>query len=380
MDYLFLYIEINALCFIFTTIILINVRRDLGTDLEVSAFKWMLRVLLVALVLDSLTRAHYHGAIHLPPLVVGLFYSTYMWLFSGVLSYLWLLFAELRIGGRLSGSRTFFVVAALPVVVLAFLGFASPWTGWFFSIDSAGIYTRGPLWAIQSVFAYSYFLFVTIHSILAARKETSPQRRRQLLALSAFIIAPLIGALLQLLVGGHPLVGPSVCISVLIIFINVQGNMIYHDALTGLNNRRRTDQYLEEMVAHVDEGSPFYLFVLDVDKFKTINDTFGHAEGDRALQTFANALRRTVGEFHGFLRRYGGDEFICIAERQFVPDPNLFEQRIASNLATICADQELPYTLATSVGYAECTSSNTSIADLLAQADHMLYAKKHANV
>ncbi|UQU68215.1 GGDEF domain-containing protein [Couchioplanes caeruleus] len=84
------------------------------------------------------------------------------------------------------------------------------------------------------------------------------------------------------------------------------------DALTGLANRR----FFAESLAHAgtwaaDTGGSLALVTVDLDHFKAINDTYGHTEGDRALQTVAAALRHAVGDT-GVAARLGGDEFVML--------------------------------------------------------------------
>lgn len=84
------------------------------------------------------------------------------------------------------------------------------------------------------------------------------------------------------------------------------------DPLTGLYNMRFFDPLLEqELAASAREGWPISLVMLDIDKFKPFNDTYGHPAGDEALRTFANLLRATVRE-SDTVARYGGEEFVIL--------------------------------------------------------------------
>ncbi len=85
------------------------------------------------------------------------------------------------------------------------------------------------------------------------------------------------------------------------------------DALTDLSNRRHFDLTLEnELARHARSGSPLSLILLDVDAFKKFNDTYGHVQGDQALQHVAAALRQTSSCPSETLARYGGEEFAII--------------------------------------------------------------------
>ena len=84
------------------------------------------------------------------------------------------------------------------------------------------------------------------------------------------------------------------------------------DPLTGLANRRYFDEALAGAVAWARRtGGSLALLTIDLDHFKTINDTFGHAEGDRVLQAVAGAMRAVAGDT-GVAARLGGDEFVML--------------------------------------------------------------------
>lgn len=86
------------------------------------------------------------------------------------------------------------------------------------------------------------------------------------------------------------------------------------DALTGLNNRFRLNDYSEEAIQRaVDEGTSLAVEIMDLDNFKGYNDLYGHQKGDECLQQIASVIK-SMEEFGAFTARYGGDEFVLIYE------------------------------------------------------------------
>ncbi len=84
------------------------------------------------------------------------------------------------------------------------------------------------------------------------------------------------------------------------------------DALTGIDNRRRLEERLDETFAHaVRLGEPFSVVMCDLDKFKSVNDTYGHQAGDDVLRQFAQLLQEQAREVDR-VGRYGGEEFLII--------------------------------------------------------------------
>ncbi|UAT29175.1 diguanylate cyclase [Bacillus badius] len=96
--------------------------------------------------------------------------------------------------------------------------------------------------------------------------------------------------------------------------INKQLNQLSAiDELTGIPNRRTFDEKLSaELKKATQWHKPLSVVLLDVDFFKTYNDTYGHLKGDTCLRTAAAAMEKKVAEFSGILARYGGEEFIAI--------------------------------------------------------------------
>ena len=84
-----------------------------------------------------------------------------------------------------------------------------------------------------------------------------------------------------------------------------------HDALTGVKNRGRITELLEGYVA---EPGPLGVIMLDLDRFKSVNDTFGHAAGDAVLVAAAQSLSGALSD-HDYLGRYGGEEFLVVSRR-----------------------------------------------------------------
>ena len=373
--YTVVYVELLMVCFIFVSVMLSKVSRDLGTKNEVRAFKWMLRIFLVMMVLDSITQIHHARLIQPSLTAISLVYATYMFLI-GLMSLTWLAFAELQINERVIQDPRFIAFCAALAVLFAIPCYGTLVTGWMFSFDADGVFQRGPFFVICNALSYTGVIIATIRSLYASMRTTAPSRKRRMRMLASFMLAPLIGALLQWLIGGYPMVGPCLCIGIMFVFVSLQNDMIHLDALTGLNNRKSLDRYLEEIRPHASELKPYYLFIVDADEFKKVNDRLGHIEGDRALRRIADALRMTGDAFYGFIARFGGDEFVAVTENSYLKDPEDFVKAMSDNLKSICEKHKIEYPLTVSIGYTRIASPSMHTGKILSAADQMLYAKK----
>ena len=374
-SYAIIYLEILALCLIVTAVIRVKASRDMGSEREVETFKLMLSIFMVMLVVDAFTQLHYKQLIKLPIGLLSVLYSCYMFLL-GLLAFLWLYFAEQRIDRPIRRKNWFWGLMITPLILYAVICFGSIWTHWLYNFDSNGIYMRGPLFALQNAIAYFYFFLSTVHALIIGMHEKSRLRRTKLFHLAAFLVAPAGAGILQLFVGGYPFVAPGICIAIIFIFVSIQGALIHTDSLTDLNNRKRMEAIYEDMLQQTSEEAPFYVYMMDIDRFKRINDTYGHVAGDRALRIFADSLRLTEQEIRGYVGRYGGDEFIAFVQAANVGEPRFFTEVLARHLEAACKEKECSYTLSASTGWSKCTSPETRLEDLVADADEMLYRNK----
>ena len=149
------------------------------------------------------------------------------------------------------------------------------------------------------------------------------------------------------------------------------------DDLTGLHNRRGfmalAEQQLRLARRHAKDSVVLYV---DMNGFKELNDTFGHAVGDCALVEVARLLRRTVRDCD-VVARLGGDEFTVLALDTDGHGARVMQKRIEDQLASLNARRLLPTTLALTIGCTRVRSTDpANIGELLARADQLLYARK----
>jgi diguanylate cyclase (GGDEF)-like protein len=157
--------------------------------------------------------------------------------------------------------------------------------------------------------------------------------------------------------------------------------LIFEDELTGIHNRRFLLSYLEHKVLwDTREDFPLSLLVIDLDRFKQINDTHGHEAGDQVLTWLATLLREIAGD-EGLPIRYGGDEFMLLLPRT----DSAAARRVAEGLLSQASERpfklresgtKLPITL--SIGIATAPQDANNSTRLLQTADTALYHAKRS--
>ena len=149
------------------------------------------------------------------------------------------------------------------------------------------------------------------------------------------------------------------------------------DELTGLHNRRGFELLCQQQAKLAARTQiALSLLFIDLDDFKPINDTLGHAEGDRALVDLAAILRKTFRE-SDVMARLGGDEFCVLLTRSTTDAADMARSRLDANVKAHNETARRPYQLALSVGVGDYDPlAPCSMEDLLAQADRAMYQTK----
>lgn len=155
------------------------------------------------------------------------------------------------------------------------------------------------------------------------------------------------------------------------------GYQASHDALTDMFNRREFERRLEKSLSRVGRGdAASALLYLDLDQFKLINDTCGHAAGDQLLAEVARLLKESVAS-GDVLARLGGDEFGVLLQRANPGDAVAVGERLRERIETfVFAWEQRNFSLSASIGVVMLDHAGQSLREVLSQADQACYMAK----
>ena len=146
-----------------------------------------------------------------------------------------------------------------------------------------------------------------------------------------------------------------------------------HDTLTGVYNREYFQQYLNKKIDFaVRENRSFGFIMLDIDHFKSVNDTYGHAVGDRVLKKATEAVAKQIG-VHDTFARWGGEEFIIITPQSTIEEIKVLISTIQNAIAKSSFDPVPNITVSFGVTLYKAGDSAASIQK---RADDALYKAK----
>ena len=215
------------------------------------------------------------------------------------------------------------------------------------------------------------------HSVINARHSDIKEQKLQYLLLGSIPLGVMAFGMVQVVALNAPTFCFGCTIMWLWFYIQNMQTMVSVDDLTRLNNRRQINRYMDHF--QYNEDTRIIIMMTDIDRFKMINDTYGHAEGDRALIIVSDALRQACDNIRSsaFLGRYGGDEFIIIIRNpEEGEQPEHISETIRKTISQKQEDSHLPYDLEISIGYDELNGSDDTIHDCMIRADKKLYIDK----
>ncbi len=297
-----------------------------------------------------------------------------------LITYNWLnyVLAVLQTPGR--NRRSFKIATAMPLAVsfLIFIVvyFTAPQLLVNESLDTTGFYD-----AFQVALPDVYILAALYYSFKEARKAKDRVERRRCIALGLFPVLIILAGLVQIIFLPDS-AAFCLCCAILMVsfYIDNMDSQISQDPLTKLNNRGQLRRYVRQESNLFRDDCDTYIFMMDINGFKKINDRYGHAEGDRALVITADALRKAVSSMESriFICRYGGDEFTLIMHTDGRETPEQLADKVRETISESCREAELPYVLEIGIGWDNLEREGDTAQQCIARADHKLYEAKAA--
>jgi diguanylate cyclase (GGDEF)-like protein len=286
---------------------------------------------------------------------------------------LWILYTDYQIQKSEANFRKIFPMLGGVVLLNALISVISLWTGWYFYVNGQNIYHRGNLFWIFPVICYS-LIFYSFFVVLFNRAKIE---RKYFIPLLLFFIPYLTGATLQVIYFGVSYAWIGMMVALFMLYVNVQVRLLSTDSLTGAYNRRQLEGYLSDKIKGHMAKEPFSAILIDLDRFKSINDKYGHNAGDEALKDTISILKNSLRQ-NDFIARYGGDEFIIVMDVDNRQTLSQTIERILQNVARFNSETQKPYKLSFSMGSDVYNPrSKMTYGEFLMKLDGLMYQNKN---
>ena len=376
-DYFIFYMVASVVCVVILSMLLITDRIYRTLQEKQIWFNRAITMFILYFISDAFWAAVLSGQLPRTRILVVLFNLTNFVLMS-LMSYEWFMFMAASEKMAFRTDRKKRLIYLLPMLISLLVLLISYAFRPYFWISEEGdlndLYY--PLMLAAPTF---YLLLAFAVSMINARKAENKDDKRQYRLIGIFPLGVIACGLVQLVV----LNAPTFCFGCTLMWLwfyiqNLQ-TMISVDALTRLNNRGQISRYMEQF--RYRESARAYVMMIDIDRFKQINDTFGHAEGDHALILVSEALKLACESMKSpvFLGRFGGDEFTVILQS---PDKDESPEQITREIRRVLMEKQqenrLPYDLNVSVGYEALRGKGDTLQDCMIRADEKLYDEKRA--
>ncbi|MBQ4469445.1 MAG: GGDEF domain-containing protein [Synergistaceae bacterium] len=256
----------------------------------------------------------------------------------------------------------------LPVILNAIMLIISPFNNLYIDM-SAEVIKPGVLLPLIYISDFAYSVGAVILSVMAQR-NANKYERESFSVMTVYPVFFIIGGWLQLV--NWRLLGLcyAIILADILIYINYADSLISVDPLTKIPNR---NGFMRSLAERLDKENTekIHLFAVDVEDLSAVNNRFGHSEGDRALITIAEALKKFRNEEHRcYAARYYGDEFIIFADIEDDEELELFTEHIKNYIRNTATKAGIRYNLRVNIGWAkyEQYSRTETISGLIGEA------------
>lgn len=298
---------------------------------------------------------------------INLIGSTFLYISNMALSFLWCVYVDLRLFRNRQRIRKYYPLMGIPAITAIIIILINMKFGYLFHIDENNVYHRSPL---GSVF-YLVTIFYFSCSIFLRKSYYKRFGKAKFFPIYMFIIPILLGATAQALIYGISLGWCAVSLGLVGIHMSLQNELAYIDPLTNIYNRNYLNHIMSEMAVRKVST---YGIMIDIDRFKTINDTYGHSAGDKALIEAASILKTASSEKSTVIR-FAGDEFIIIMHNANAEDTEKTITEIHRIAEDFNISGKTPYKLSFSIGSSLYTP-DISADKFFNQMDEAMYKEK----
>lgn len=366
------HIELNVLFFLILVMIARQSAKNENQQMRRVLFRYTAYGIMSNLLMDTLwiliDGQRFPGDVALNQIVNALFLASGI-----VIGCLWYLYVLETLGYRITRKMGLLVMS--PGIVFTALNLLSIKTGWIFYVTEDNVYVRGPLFWLQTAAALAVLFASLIHCLIRLINGNKTVPRHVVWEMVGFYVIPVVGTLVSMPVTGMPGTWTCAAVSIILMYIDAQDREIVRDTLTGLNNRKMLPAAFEDYARQSAHGSVLYLFMVDLDDFKAINDTCGHLAGDEALKAAARLFAKSVDGKRAMVARVGGDEFVILVMLPGEEEAAEFKRALQESMERYNAEHTLPYRLSTSMGCRAYTRGET-LESFIARADEALYEEK----
>ena len=308
--------------------------------------------------------------------------NLFTYLLLSLAAYLWYILSEAIQNDKSVENDITRLILSIPVWISVILCVSAYRTGLVYYIDENGDLVGGRLYALLVIVPFSYLIAASVKAFYRAFNKDKYADRDIYFMIGLFPLSPIILGIIQAIYWRIPTVCYGTVIAVYYVYISMLDSLISLDPLTQINNRHQMFKYLAQKMRTEELGMSLFVLMIDIDDFRNINEAYGRLEGDRALVRVANAIKSACQGPRNrfFVSRYGGDEFVVVAQMAYKAEAVWLSDQIKNNVKRMTQDLGLAYNITVSVGIAQYDyAAPISLKSFISRAGLDLYNQAKSN-
>ena len=300
---------------------------------------------------------------------VNLIGNTYCFIVNPIFISAWCLYEDLKLYKSMARVKRIYSIAFIPAIILVVIALINMFFPVIFYIDDMNVYHRLPFSYVFYVVDLCYLL----HSAAVLKKYEKQYGKMKFFPLYLMATPVVLGCALQMVFYGVSLIWVSLAVGLTSIYMSLQNEFSYIDILTNLYNRAYLDYKMEAMLK--EKNPKVGAIMIDVDYFKSINDTYGHSTGDEALIDVARVIIFSKPD-KAIATRFAGDEFILLVNNTSDDEMKKIVDNIRDELKMFNETENRPYKLSLSLGYTLFDLDKDTTDTFFKRMDDNMYIEK----
>ncbi len=381
MTYVFYYVQAHIACILLLSIIFYKIVRGVNKQAS-QIYLGNLVVTLMLYYIAEIFWALVDGSVISSAPTMLYLSNIFTYILISVAAYYWYIISEALQRDKLIENTVLRRLLATPVLVSALLVVTAYRTGLVFYVDENGKLVNGSFYVILVIVPFAYLIASSVKAFSRFANRDRYVDRNIYFMIGVFPFAPIILGAMQAIYWRVPFLCYGTVAAVYYVYLTTQDNLISIDPLTQTNNRNQLYKYLVQKMRTEEQGMSLFLIMVDIDRLRDINEAYGHAEGDRALNRVARAIKDACqgSRSRMFVSRYGADEFVVVAEMAYRAEAAWLADQIKNEVKRATNVDAAPYDIHVSVGISQYDyQAPVTIQSFIARADSDLYQNKKLN-
>ena len=381
LTYVFYYVQAHIACILLLSIVFYKIVRGVNKQAS-QIYLGNLVVTLMLYYMAEIFWALVDGNIISSAPTMLYLSNIFTYILISVAAYYWYIISEALQRDKLIENTVLRRLLATPVLVSALLVVTAYRTGLVFYVDENGKLVNGSFYVILVIVPFAYLIASSVKAFSRFANRDRYVDRNIYFMIGVFPFAPIILGALQAIYWRVPFLCYGTVAAVYYVYLTTQDNLISIDPLTQTNNRNQLYKYLVQKMRSEEQGLSLFLIMVDIDRLRDINEAYGHAEGDRALNRVATAIKDACqgSRSRMFVSRYGADEFVVVAEMAYRAEAAWLADQIKNEVKRATNVDAAPYDIHVSIGISQYDyQAPVTIQSFIARADSDLYQNKKLN-